>query len=76
MSMYVTIELLGGSDIGATLDEMRALADRIGVTVHAKFNDVGLYVKPNADLRDAVERYHEEVKKPHTQFAMVWCHPA
>lgn len=45
----VTVEFLGGTSVREAAIEMQSLADRIGIDVQGRFNDVLLCASPGGD---------------------------
>jgi hypothetical protein len=73
MNMYVTVEILGGTDIKEAAAEACALANRIGVGVQFDFNEVSCHARPGGD-REALERNYHEALTSKGRIKMAFSH--
>lgn len=60
--IHITVEAYGGTNIPErAIPQMVALANRLGVNVHADLNGVTVMAKPYVDPQALAARWHEEL---------------
>ena len=65
-SIMLEVDLAAGSDIDHCCRDLLLLADQLGVTVTAKFNDVLLMAHGGGDAQRLADNYRKQVESKST----------
>lgn len=73
-SLYVDVGVYGGVPVEFACAEACALAERLNVTVHFKFNDVKCMAIPGGKAKDLIANWRAAASAP-SNYPMASTHP-
>ena len=65
-NLTLKVELFAGTDVRDAACDLCTMANRVGILVEAKFNDVKLWARPGDNPLELVDAYYKQLNSAST----------